>query len=129
MRKSPSQRRLWNGAKQAAARVREPRERERLVGRERDRLVDDDVTAGFEHLAREREVGVVRCGDHHAVDIVEAEQRIEIGDDARARIRGACAIGLPRRDRGDLGAAARGDHGRVECRAGETETHQTNPEQ
>ena len=128
VRKSPSQRRLWNGAN-SRLRAFASRASERLVGGERHGLVDDHVAARFEHLAREREVRVVRRGDHHALDVVEAEQRVEIGDDARARIRRLRAIGLTRRDRGDFSAAARGDHGRVERRAGETETHQTNPEQ
>ncbi|MGF6808701.1 hypothetical protein OKW30_003827 [Paraburkholderia sp. Clong3] len=114
------------GREQLAARERDIGKRVGVGGAQRDRLVDDHVLAGFEGAAREVEVGVVGRRDHDAVEVVEREQRVEIGDDFRVRIVGVRALGLPGRNRGDPRASAVFDHWCVKRRAGEAVAHQSN---
>ena len=111
---------------QPAAGERDVGERVGVGGAQRDRLIDDHMLAGLERAPREVEVRVVRCRDHDAVDLVERQQRVEIGDRFRVRIVGQCALGLAGRDGRDTRATAVLDYRRMKGRSSEPVTHQSN---
>ena len=59
---------------------------------QRERLLDEDVLAGFEDALRERGVRGNRCGDDHRVRLGIAEDVIELPREARGGVRGPVTL-------------------------------------